>query len=474
MKKYTVIIGLFLLGLSVQSQQVQWASKLIKFSSDLGGKQNGIKRILGKPDAFPQGGSSPNAWSPKNALNGYEVIEVGFEKPQIVKQVAVFENLNAGCVVKIAVDDGSGSYKTVWNRKKDWKTPTFKASISADHNYYFKRKRRKIQEAPDVINPGIENVILENAVSNAVAVKVEFNFALFPGQKQVDAIGISDSEVLIEAKINSNSIFENLPNPELIPLGHKAALCPVVSQNGNTLYFTNSASEKEQIYSCSKMADDKWSQPVLESALNTNENYNYIEFAASDFMLLGGANFIKGTGESGFSILNGINGKQQDFETIKIAAFNNYDDTADATITQDKKIMILGIETDFTQGGTDLYFTSRKDDGTYSLLQSMGKIVNSAANEATPQLLSDTKTLLFSSNGFSNFGDYDIFIAYRLDDSWKKWSEPVNMGSKINGNGFDASPYYDEKSETLYYTKFIDGEMSLCFVKIPKIDLIEK
>ena len=54
----------------VQAQQVQWASKLIKFSSDLGGKQNGIKRILGRPDVFPQGGSSPNAWCPKDALKG--------------------------------------------------------------------------------------------------------------------------------------------------------------------------------------------------------------------------------------------------------------------------------------------------------------------------------------------------------------------------------------------------------------------
>jgi hypothetical protein len=99
-----------------QAQQVQWASKLIKFSSDLGGKQNGVKRILGKPDAFPQGGSSPNAWSPKDALKGRDYVEVGFETPQNVKQVAIFENLNAGCVYRIMVDNGSGKYETVWSR----------------------------------------------------------------------------------------------------------------------------------------------------------------------------------------------------------------------------------------------------------------------------------------------------------------------------------------------------------------------
>ena len=69
----------------MHSQQVQWASKLIKYSTDLGGKQYGVKRILGKPDAFPQGGSSPNAWVPKNSLDGFEFVEVGFEKLQTVK-----------------------------------------------------------------------------------------------------------------------------------------------------------------------------------------------------------------------------------------------------------------------------------------------------------------------------------------------------------------------------------------------------
>ena len=132
MKKslFYILFSLFFTLFSAKAQQIQWASKVIKFSSDLGGKQNGIKRILGKPDAFPQGGSSANAWTPKNALDGKEVIEVTFEKPQTVKQIAVFENLNAGCVYKIAVDNGSGNYETVWNRSRDWTTPYYKSYVS--------------------------------------------------------------------------------------------------------------------------------------------------------------------------------------------------------------------------------------------------------------------------------------------------------------------------------------------------------
>ncbi len=121
----------------------------------------------------------------------------------------------------------------------------------------------------------------------------------------------------------------------------------------------------------------------------------------------------------------------------------------------------------------DLYFTNAKEDGTYGLLQNMGKNINSAADEITPQLLSDTKTLLFSSNGYSSYGDYDIFVTHRLDDTWKKWSEPINLGSKINSAGFEGSPFYDEKSETLYFTKWVNDIPTLSFVKIPLADLVK-
>lgn len=463
-----LLFSLFFSLFSVEAQQIQWASKLIKFSTDLGGKQNGIKRILGKPDAFPQGGSSANAWMPKKALDGREIIEVGFEQPQTVKQVAVFENLNSGCVIKIAVDNGSGNYETVWTQKRDWKTPTFKSTATADHAYYFGRKRRKVQEIPSVFNPGIEYAILENAVAHVVAVKVEFSFALVPGQKQVDAIGISDSEVPIETKINTNSAFDNLTMPESLELENSEVSNVVVSQDGQKMVYSAFAENKDVVFSSKKQADGKWSKPVEEPSLSLNKEYNYIEFYSDTFILKGGGEYSKNTTETGFEFFENKNGSYQSLKPLKIAAYNNYDKTADISLTNDGTILIMGIETDFTQGGTDLYFANRKEDGTYGLLQNMGKVINSAADEGMPQLLSDTKTLLFSSIGFSSYGNYDIYVSYRLDDSWKKWSEPINLGNKINSDGFEGSPFYDETTEMLYFTRTLEGNSSIGRVEIPK------
>ena len=474
MKTIFSLFSFFFFLCSIQAQQVQWANKLIKYSSDLGGKQFGIKRILGKPDAFPQGGSSPNAWTPKNALNGYEWVQVGFENPQTVKQVAVFENLNAGCVVKIGVDTGSGKYETVWSRKVNYKTPTFKASIPADHKYYFKRKRRKVQEAPDVLNPGIENAILESAVSGVVAIRVEFNFALLPGQKQIDAIGISDSETPLEAKINTNETFEKLLLSKQIELDGIKPVNPAVSLDGNKLFITNSGEDKSELFSFTKDSNGKWTNKKEETALNSNSNYNYIDYVGTDFLLKGGVAYSNGTNETGYEIFSNKNGNYELVKPIKVTAYNNYDDTSEATISDDQKVFIMAIETDFTQGGTDLYFAQQKEDGTYGFLQNMGKVINSANDEVTPQLLSDQKTLLFSSNGFSSFGDYDIYVSYRLDETWKNWSEPINLGSKINTSEFDALPFYDEKNEILYFISFKDGSNVLKSIVISKKDMIKR
>jgi hypothetical protein len=456
------------------SQQVQFAHKLIKYSTDLGGKQFGVKRILGKPDAFPQGGNSPNAWTPKNALDGYEFVEVAFEKPQTVKQVAVFENLNAGCVVKIGVDTGNGKYQTVWYRKRDWNTPIYKSTLGSDRNYYFGRKRRKISKSPDVnVNPAIEYAVLDNVVENVVAVRVEFNFALIPGQKQIDAIGISDSENPITVEVNTLPKFQNLSLPKVLFFDGLTPVNPTVSYDGKKLFVTHERVGNDEIYSFTKDVSGNWSDKYFEKTLNTNNRYNYVEQIGQNFLLKGGNPFVNGSTESGFELFSPVNGGYQSVGVIKIPAYNNYDDTADATMTSDGKILIMAIETDFTQGGTDLYFTKMKEDGTFGLLQNMGKIINSAADEGMCHLLSNQKTLLFSSNGFSSYGDYDIYVTHRLDDTWKNWSEPINLGSKINSNNFDGSPFYDEHSEQLYFVSMHEESQVIKSIYLPKSVLIE-
>jgi hypothetical protein len=466
--KTRFVLLVFLTASFAVAQQVQYASKVIRFSSDLGGKQNGIKRILGIPDAFPQGGPSPNAWAPKDALDGYEYVVVGFDAPQTVRQVAVFENLNAGCTYRIAVDDGSGKFRTVWSRKAGRKTPLYAMSIPADRQYYYNRKRRKIQKAPEVAaNPGIEYAVLDEAVPNVVAVRIEWNFALLPGQKQIDAIAVSDSDAPVSVGIHSTSELENLAEAKPVQLGFESVSNPCISCDGQKLYFTVEGDNGGTLYGA-KLENGSWSKGVAETGgLNAPDSYNLLELDTPQFILTGGARYGRGTNETGYELLEKKDGKYFSAGQLKIAAYNNYDDSAEAAMTADAAVIVMGIETDFTQGGADLYFAKRKPDGSYGMLENTGKAVNSAADESMPFLLSDQKTLLFCSNGFASCGDFDIFVTTRLDETWKKWSQPINLGHKINGPGFDGSPFYDEKTQTLYFIRATDGKGMLHAVPLP-------
>lgn len=467
MKKIYYNLALYFCFFTLQAQQIQWANKLIKYSSDLGGKEYGIKRILGKPDVFPQAGYSPNAWTPKRALDGYETVVVGFEKSQTVKQIAIFENINAGCVVRVLVSTDGEKFEGVWGRKPDYKTPIYRTTLSTDRGFYFGRKRRKIEEVPSVFNPGIETIILDNAISGVVAIKVEFNFALIPGQKQIDAIGISDSATPIQALINTKPQLESILSKQVFENENIGISMPYITHDGEKMYVTQYVNEKEKIFSFTNQ-NGNWLNKTEETQFTLNDSYNYIEFINDQFMLVGGSEYSKGTGESGYMIYEKINDVFTPKNMLKITAFNNYDNFSDATATTNLDKIILTIESDFSQGETDLYFTQKKEDGTYGLLQNMGKVINSAASESTPFLLSDQKTLLFSSAGFSGFGNTDLYISYRLDETWKNWSEPINLGSKINTLNFDGQPFYDEINEKLYYSSSVDGTMKVFVVSIPK------
>jgi len=470
MKK--LLFCLLLFPAMLQAQQVQYASKVLKYSSDLGGKLNSVKRILGKPDAFPQGGPSANAWVSKDAL-GTAYVEVEFEKAQTVRQIAVFENLNGGCVNRVMVGDASGKLHTV-NKKvgnfRSWLN-NMQAKANTDRAYYFNKKRRKIEVAPNVENNAdIEYFFLEKPEDNIKIVRVEFNFGSKPGQKQVDAIAISDSEEPVLPQIHLLPGAEQLGDPEKIIYAPGSEFdISAVSIIDNTLYYTISLYQKAGEIHAVDLNSPNHITDVTEKIKN-KKNLNFIlGYAAETQTVLAGSEnrFRWEDSPLGFDFFSYQNGDYIRKKPLKITAYSNYGDYADAFLTKDGKRILFALESDLTQGGFDLYFTIPKDEDSYGILQNMGKGLNTAADETTPFLLSDNKTLIFASNGYSGYGDFDLYVSTRLDDTWKNWSEPKNLGPKINGQSFELSPYYDERTEMLYYVSFREGTSTIQRIKLP-------
>ena len=109
-----------------------------------------------------------------------------------------------------------------------------------------------------------------------------------------------------------------------------------------------------------------------------------------------------------------------DFPTsLNITNFYNINNTANYCISNDEKIIILAIEDTTSIGGLDLYI-SFNNDSTWSQPINLGSKINTICDELSPVLAYDNKTLFFSTQGYNGFGNRDIYYTQRLDNTWNK------------------------------------------------------
>ena len=88
------------------------------------------------------------------------------------------------------------------------------------------------------------------------------------------------------------------------------------------------------------------------------------------------------------------------------------------------------LERSDTQGGRDLYVSFMQPDSSWSSPLNLGMQVNTFADDITPFLAADNVTLYYSTKGEPGYGDNDIFVTRRLDDTWINWSTPQNLGKR--------------------------------------------
>jgi OmpA-OmpF porin, OOP family len=76
--------------------------------------------------------------------------------------------------------------------------------------------------------------------------------------------------------------------------------------------------------------------------------------------------------------------------------------------------------------------------------------------------------MYFSSNRPGTLGYNDIWMTRRLDDTWQKWSTPVNLGSPINTDDIDCFFTMDAGGEYAYMSTENDsyGESDIVRIKL--------
>ena len=434
MRVWIVLSVLLLMPASLlgQAQSIQWASRVIGVSSEKSGGTSGeqykASQAVGSPSKVPALGESPCAWAPQQADGmADEWIQVGFSKPIHARQIVVAENVNPGAVIRIIGYDEKG----------------------AEHQVY---QAPGIQERADPLL----HIFPKEAEFLCHQLKVIINGFALKGINQIDAIGISEDTKPVSVGINVSKETPKDIQKENLGKGVNSPgqeVAPVISPDGRTLYFTRnfnkanmgSPDRQDVWYSTLQPGtgtSSGWSEAVNIGSPINNTGDNAISSMATDGRTAYLINVYRPDGGLSFGISKSVRTKTGWSQPVECRITNNYNlhekNQLEFCVSPDGRAIILAVQRKDTQGNRDLYISRQIGDNTWSEPVSLGNVINTADSESSPFLAADSRTLYFTSAGHPGYGNGDIFVSRRLDDSWNNWSEPENLGPAINTSEWDG------------------------------------
>lgn len=231
-------------------------------------------------------------------------------------------------------------------------------------------------------------------------------------------------------------------------------LAPVLSPDGNTLYFIRAFHEGNNggkfagsdIWMSRKDEQGQWMPAIrMDNSWNNKRSNAVIGISADQSVvyLLNAYN-----NKSGISFSKFLSGQWQQPEFIPVPGINR-DDFVGFYVHPQFDVILISMKGKDTLGEEDLYISLKDSSGNWTEPRNLGPSINTSGFEISPFLSSDKSKLFFTSNGHGGYGDGDVFVSERLFGTWDIWSVPKNLGNIINSNGFDS--YFSIYGDTIAY-----------------------
>jgi len=258
---------------------------------------------------------------------------------------------------------------------------------------------------------------------------------------------------------------------------------PIISPDGRTLYFARKyhpgnvpdqreksdyEKYKDDIWVSRRRSDGTWSRAKNIGAPLNDDSHNFVISVSADGKTLYLANKYR-TSKDGVSYSKKMGSGWSKPKALKIPNMYNRSRFVGYHVNVKEDVLIMAVERSKTEGGRDLYVSFRKNGDDWTEPKNLGKTINTASEEASVFIAADNKTIYFSSMGHPGYGGFDVFMSRRLDDSWTKWTEPLNLGKSINTKGNDYNYTIPASGEYAYFSSDA-GETNL-MSKLYKIQL---
>lgn len=247
---------------------------------------------------------------------------------------------------------------------------------------------------------------------------------------------------------------------------------PKISPDGKTLYFcrrqdpgnVGGPDTGPDVWLSVIKSDKKWSKARNIGRPVNDKYFNQVIGIRAD----GNAMMLKGrfidTLQTDVYISKRKKGKWSKPLPMGFEDFEYQPEGSSYTVSADFKILILA----FADKGEsdDLYVSFLNANNKWTKPKYMGDVLNSKEEEVFPTLANDGITLYFSSKGHGGYGDFDIFVSRRLDESWTKWKKPRNMGKAINTSGYDSDFTVDAQGKYAYISSNVNFEVGFDIFRI--------
>jgi OmpA-OmpF porin, OOP family len=308
------------------AQKLQWASKVIEFSSELTPVQYSAEQALGKPNVLPAGGQSPNAWSPDKP-GRKEFLKLGFPTPMSIRQIAIAESHNPSALYKIYVYDEAGKEYNV-NTLNPMAVPL---------------KGRML------------NIFMEQTTYKVVALKLEFDGAAIPDYFAIDAVAISDSNYPVIADIPKLQLLASGIVIEALDKNvnsEYSELNPLLSPDGKILYFSRKnhpgnvggVTDNEDIWYSELDSTGRWELAKNMGPQFNNESPNFVSAIQSvtpdgktAVMLLGNKYMPNGKMLAGVSVSSNVGGQWSSPVALNITNDYNFNEKANYFMTNNRQ-----------------------------------------------------------------------------------------------------------------------------------------
>ena len=235
---------------------------------------------------------------------------------------------------------------------------------------------------------------------------------------------------------------------------------PTISPDGETLYFTRRNHPDgyggEDIYVSNLDEYGDWGLAQNIGEPLNNSGHNGVECISQDGQELFLHNQYDTPGNNP-SITRLEDQAWSEPKTQYIPEMNSLGDYHNGSLTVNGKHLLMSIKRYDSYGGNDIYIIHKDEYGNWQEPINLGPTINTYAEEGSVFIAADGETIYFSSAGHGGYGDLDMFMSRRLDNSWTNWSTPINLGARINSDSKDNFYVIPAKGDYIYFSSEREG-----------------